>query len=59
MARGLNGGLARGGAGEPPAGGRRGLQWRLCCPRVLISPTSHRDSVESRAGEKIELSGGM
>lgn len=36
----------------PPAGRRR-----LRCPRVLISPASHRDPVESMAGEKAELFG--
>lgn len=38
VARGLNGGRARGGVGEPPAGGRRGLPRRLCRPPVLIFP---------------------
>lgn len=57
VARGLNGGRARGGAGEPPAGGRRGLRQRLSRPRVLVSPASHRHRAESRAVGKVELSG--
>lgn len=57
MARGLNGGRARGGAGEPPAGETRGLRRHLCCPRVLISPASHQDPAETRATAKVELSG--
>lgn len=57
VARGLNGGRARGGAEEPPAGGRRGLRRCLSRPRVLMSPGSHRDPAEGRAGDKVELSG--
>lgn len=50
-------GRARGGAGEPPAGRRRGLRRCLSLPRVLMSPASLRDPAEGRTGDKVELSG--